>query len=185
MSRFQATQPVDRSPTGTASANVSYVYESRQGDYHTTVLTVSGTLGAITGGANQALGLALYTIPQGTPFGYYGHMIDSAYMQIGITQSEGNINADTPDVGLGTVVAAGANALLSANASYENILTGQTATNCTGTLTTATAAQPFFSNVATTVYLNVADGWAAGGDAAATVGGSVILNWHYFVYENR
>ncbi len=97
-----------------------------------------------------------------------------------ITQSQGNINADTPDGGLGTTIAAGANALLSDTSGAENILTGQTFNNCTGTAELKTVADQVLVIEAAgnhTVYFNVADGWAASGDSAAAIAGTVVLEW--------
>ncbi len=144
---------------------------------HTTVLTINSALPAIAGGANLAVGKLLYTFPAGV------QIIDAAYMSIAITQSEGNIDADTPDIGLGNVIASGAVALLSGTATFENILTGQTAADCDGTPTVATAIPtagvPLISNAAGSklVYLNVADGWAVDGDAAAGIAGTVTISW--------
>lgn len=168
--------PTTTSGVGTANAGTTAV-EYGDGRMHQTVLTVSTTLPAIAGGANLAVGKLLYTLPAGA------HIIESAYMSVAITQSEGNINADTPDVGLGTVIGTGAVATLDGTATFEDIITGQTAANCTGTATVKTAIPT--ANVplvieaagAKTIHLNVADGWAASGDAAAALAGTVVINW--------
>ncbi len=147
--------------------------DSRQ---HTTVLTVSSTLPAIAGGAALSVGKLLYTFPAGAI------VIDRAYMSMAITQSEGNITADTPDVGLGTTIAAGANALLSDTAGAENVLTGQTVADCDGTAEVKTVADQVLVIEAGgdhTLYFNVADTWAASGDAAAAIAGTVVINWHF------
>ncbi len=159
--------------TGTTAVEVGDAYN------HTTILTVSTTLPAIAGGANLAVGKLLYTFPAGEI------IIESAYMSMGITQTQGNINADTPDGGLGTVIGSGVVATLDGTATFENIITGQTFTNCTGTAAVKTAIPT--ANVplviaaagAHTVYFNVADGWAASGDAAALLAGTVVLNWRF------
>ncbi len=143
---------------------------------HTTTLTVQSALPAIAGGANLAVGKLLYTFPAG-PI-----VVHAAYMSVGITQTQGNINADTPDIGLGTTIASGVVAVLGGTAAFENILTGQTAANCTGTATVKTVSDqvlPIEVAGNHTVYLNVADGWAASGDAAALINGTVTLVWSY------
>ena len=143
---------------------------------HKTTLAVNSTLPAIAGGANLSVGKLLYTFPAGAI------IVHSAYMSMGITQTEGFINADTPDVGLGTTIASGVNALLSDTAGAEDILTGQTANNCTGTAEVKTVADQILVIEAAgdhTVYFNVADGWAASGDAAALMVGTVVLNWSF------
>jgi hypothetical protein len=163
---------------GALNAGTS-VREYKAGNQFSTVIDINTTLPAIAGGANLGVGKLLYTLPAGIC------IIDSASMSVGITQTQGNINADTPDVGVGTVIASGAVALLSGTATFENIITGQTAANCTGSKTVATtiptAAVPLVINSgdAHTVHLNVADGWAASGDAAAILRGRVVLNWRH------
>lgn len=145
------------------------------------VLTVDTTLPAIAGGANLAVGKLLYTLPAGA------NLIKSAYMSMAITQTDGNINADTPDVGLGTVIASGVVAVLGGTATFENIITGQTAANCTGTATVKTSAPTAGTALAIetgdahTIYFNAADGWAASGDAGALLTGTVIIDYTFVV----
>lgn len=160
---------------GTAGTGVTAV-EYGDGIYHKTVLTVSTTLPAIAGGADLAVGKLLYTMPAGAI------AIHAAKMSLGITQSEAHINADTPDGGLGSVIASGAVATLDGTATFEDILTGQTFNNCTGTAEVKTVAnQPMVmeTGAAHTVHFNVADGWAASGDAAAALAGTVTLVWSF------
>ena len=143
--------------------------------FRKTVLAVSTTLPAIAGGADLAVGKLLYTFPAGTIW------IRNVYMSLAITQSEGNITADTPDGGLGTVIASGAVAVLSGTATFENILTGQTFNDCDGAAETTAAAVDLLIKTADahTVHFNVADGWAASGDAAAALAGTVVIDWMY------
>lgn len=163
---------------GTAAAGSAAV-EIGDGNHHTTILTVSTTLPAIAGGADLGVGKLLYTLPAGAV------IVNSAKMNLAITQSEGHINADTPDGGLGTTIASGVVATLDGTAAFENILTGQTFNDCNGTaeVKTAipTAAIPLIieSGGDHTVYFNVADGWAASGDAAAALAGTVVLDWTF------
>lgn len=163
------------SNVGVAETGVTVV-ERGDGYNHTSILTVDSVLPAIAGGAALSVGTLLYTLPAGAL------VINSAYMSMAITQSEDNITADTPDIGLGTVVAAGANALLSDTSGAENILTGQTANDCDGTAEVKTVADQILvvaSGDSHGVYFNVADTWAADGDAAATISGTVVLNWSF------
>ena len=163
---------------GAASTGVTAV-EYGNGFDHKTVLTLATTLPAIAGGASLGVGKLLYTLPAGAA------IIESAYLSVAITQTTAHITADTPDVGIGTVIASGVIALLNGTATFENIITGQTAADCNGTATvktaTPTAAVPLVIETgdAHTVYLNVADGWAASGDPAAIVTGTVIINWKF------
>ena len=117
----------------------------------------------------------LYTFPAGS------QIIESAYMSLAITQTQAHINADTPDVGIGTVIASGVVSVLDGTATFENILTGVAAANCTGTATVLTAiptaAVPLVIGATKTVYANAAFAWAASGDAAAILTGTVVINW--------
>lgn len=157
-------------------ATGSSVVEYGDGYNHTSVITVNTTLPAITGGVAQGLGKLIYTFPAGAV------IASLSYISIGITQTQGNINADTPDVGLGTTIASGAISLLDGTATFENIMSGQLATNCTGTETKNNTINHTDINAADdhTVYLNVADTWAAGGDTGALLTGTIILNWQFF-----
>lgn len=158
---------------GAASTYVTNAEEFGDKRHHVTVLTVQGALPAIAGGANLAVGRLLYTFPAGAI------RIHGAHMNIAITQTQGNITADTPDGGLGTTIASGAVALLSGTAAFENILTGQTFNDCNGTAEVATVDSALILAAADdhTVYFNVADGWAASGDTGALFAGKVVLEW--------
>lgn len=150
--------------------------EHGNGYQNTTKLTVNTILPAIAGGADLSVGALLYTLPAGAV------VVDVSYMNVAVTQTEGNITTDTPDVGLGTVIASGVHALLSDTTGAENLLTGQTATDCSGTSTVKTVADQRLvieSGDDHTVYFNAAAAWSASGDAAAIVSGTVVLNWQF------
>lgn len=163
---------------GTANAGSTAV-EYGDGTHHRTVLTVDTTLPAIAGGAALAVGKLLYTFPAGAI------IVESAYMSLAIQQTEGNITADTPDGGLGTVIGAGAVATLDGTGTFEDIITGQTFNDCDGTVEVKTAIPTagvplaIEAGAAHTVHFNVADTWAASGDAAAGLAGTVVLNWRF------
>jgi hypothetical protein len=141
---------------------------------HTTVLTVQSTFPAIAGGADLAVGKLVYTLPAGAC------IVGPTRMKVSVNGAAA-IQADTPDIGLGTVIASGAVAVLGGTATFENILTGQTMTDCNGTVTDAavTTELAIAAAGAHTIYLNVADGWAATGDAAADVNATIVLQWKY------
>lgn len=169
---------LDQLPSQNAGAAATGVTAVEYGDgyQHTTVLTVDTVLPAIAGGADLSIGVLLYTLPAGAV------IVDKAYMSMAITQTEAHITADTPDIGLGTTIAAGVNALLSDTAGAENILTGQTANDCNGTAEVKTVADQVLVIEAAgdhTVYFNAADSWAASGDAAALLQGTVVLHWQF------
>lgn len=164
---------------GTPGANVTAA-EYGYGFDHTTVLTFgsAAVLPAIAGGASLGVGVLVYTFPVGA------QQIISSAMNVGITQSAGNINANTPTVGLGTVIASGAVAVLSGTATFQNINVGKAAANCTGTATEQAAAatsSPFtlITDVGgvKSVYFNAAAAWSASGDPAAKLSGSITLAW--------
>lgn len=167
---------ITTSNVGAAGAGTTAV-EGGDATHHTTTLTVAGVLPAITGGVDQAVGTLLYTFPAGDV------VVNHAKLNIAITQSEGNINNDIPDVGLGTVIGTGAVAVLSTT--LEDIIVGQTAADSNGTATVKTAiptaAVPFVieSGDAHTIHFNAAFGWAASGDLAATITGTVVLEWDF------
>lgn len=170
-----SSQIVTSANVGTVETGTTAV-EYGDGRNHITVLTVSTTLPAIAGGANLGVGKLLYTLPAGAC------IIRGAKMSMAITQTQGNITADTPDGGLGSVIASGAVALLDGTPTFEDILTGQAFNDCNGTAEVKTVAgQPMVmeTGAAHTVHFNVADGWAAGGDAAAILAGTVILEWTF------
>ncbi len=158
---------------GTAATGVTAV-EQGIGRIHVTTLTFTNqTVGSPAGAAALAFGKLLYTLPAGAV------IVKSSYISVGLNCTGAVVTADTPDVGLGTVVASGANALLSAApAGSETILTGQTAANVNNTATLFMVSNSL-ANVAAadahTVYLNVADTWAGADTVRAT--GTVVLEW--------
>lgn len=159
---------------GVAASGVTAVEwgNSRQ---HVTVLTVDTTLPAIAGGAALGVGKLLYTLPAGAC------VINSTKMSLAITQTEGNITADTPDGGIGTTIASGAVSVLSGTAAFENILTGQTFNDCNGTAETTAVGTQLVVQVGDnhTIYFNVADTWASDGDAGALLTGTVTIDWTF------
>lgn len=154
---------------------VSDVKEYGDSTYHKTVLSLKGALPAIAGGANLAVGRKIYTFPHKNI-----RILTSAFNNVAIQQTQGNIDADTPDVGLGTDIASGAVATLDGTATFENILTGQTFTDCDGETEIAIVGSTLALAKDTTAYavhFNVADGWAADGDEGALISGDVVLTW--------
>ena len=107
--------PLTSYGVGTAATGVTAV-EYGDGVHHKTVLTVSSTLPAIAGGAALAVGKLLYTLPAGA------HAVKVSYMSMALTAADGNIDADTPDVGVGTVIGSGAVAVLGGTATFENLI---------------------------------------------------------------
>jgi hypothetical protein len=139
-----------------------------------TVIDLTGlTLPAIAGGASLAVGRLIYTFPAGAL------KILGSSISVALTQTEDNVTADTPDLGLGTTIASGAVAVLGGTAAFENVMTGQTMNDCDGTVeATAVATELLIlSGDSHNLFLNVADGWAADGEAAMIVSGTVTVTW--------
>ena len=162
--------------TGAVGASYGTVLEEGTGSFHKTTITLGGALGAITGGASLGVGRLIYTFPAGII------RVNTVFFNaVVLQQTEGNVTADTPDVGLGTTIASGAVAVLSGTGAFENILTGQTFTDCDGTAERVGAVSTLLLDAAAdhTVHLNVADGWAASGDAALGFTGDVVITWEF------
>lgn len=169
----ELAQEATEESAGTAAAGVTAVEAGNAVD-HLTTLTVDTVLPAIAGGAALAVGVLAYTLPAGRI------LIQAAGIDLAITQTEDNITADTPEIGLGTLEATGAEATLGdVGAAAENIVGGQVAADCDGTATLKTLAPGLVIEAADdhTVYINVADTWAADGDAAAALTGTAVLRW--------
>lgn len=161
---------------GTVGTGVRAYHYSNGSDY-TTVLNFSGiTLASPSGAGNKAFGYKIYTFPAGY------HVHTATYMNVTLDGSTSTLQADTPDLGIGSVVASGSVAVLGGTATFEDYITGQTAADCDGTATvtmtaaTAGALTGISMNLAGStkaVYLNVADG--QGGAGTVTASGSVVL----------
>lgn len=145
---------------------------------HKTVLTLDEVeIGSPAGAASLGFGKLMYTLPAGAC------IVKASKFNLSL-QGTGTVNTDTPDVGLGTVVASGAVAVLSGTATFENIMTGQTFNDCNGTAEVVTAlatSSPFALIIETagahTIYLNVADGWA--GADSITGSGTITIEWDF------
>jgi len=173
---FGSEKGITDSNVGTVASGSSVV-ENGNGCFHQTIITVDTTLGDIAGGAELGLGKLVYTFPGGALD------VKATYMSMALTQTDGNITADTPDIGIGTTVASGVHDLLSEVSGSENMLTGQTADDCNGTAEVKHLATSLI--IATggdhTVYFNVADDWAASGDDACGIAGTIIIEWTFVV----
>jgi len=174
-------EPLSTVNNGTANTGVTAVEEGN-GVHNRTTLTVS-QVDALTLADNDAIadGYLLYTFPAGKI------VIHSASMSMAVSAASAELQADTPDVGLGTVIAEGAVATLDGTGTFEDIVTGQTAADANGTETlktaTPTGGAPFVmeSADAHTLHFNVADTWAddTGADLTADISGTVIIEWSF------
>lgn len=175
--------PTTDANVGTANTGVTAV-EYGDGTNHRTVLTVSQA-DALTIADNAALadGYKVYTFPTGVV------VVKSVYMSMAISAASTEAQADTPDVGIGTVIASGVVATLDGTGTFENLLTGQTAADANGTATVKTAVPTagtsfvIESGDAHTVHFNAADTWAddTGGDLTADIAGTIVIDWTFLV----
>lgn len=158
---------------GTVASGTSVV-EYGNGAFHQTVITVDTTLSTISA-TTLRVGKLIYTFPDGAVD------VKATYMSMALTTSGTSNTADTPDIGIGTVIGTGSSATLNGG-TMENIITGQTADDCNGTaevlhqvtsLVIATAG-------AHTVYFNAADTWVAT-DTACAIAGTIIIEWTFVV----
>lgn len=161
---------------GTAGTGVTAVHYG-DGKNMMTFLTLSGITVAPTGAAALGIGALIFSFPAGI------HVHEVTNMSIIPTAAAGT-SADTPDVGIGSVIASGVVSVLSGTATFEDYVTGQTATNCSGTAVPATLAATAGAltgislNVAAsakTMYVNLADTWAAAD--TITLSGTVSIKW--------
>jgi len=116
-----------------------------------TVLTANYTLPAIAGGAALGVGRKCMSFPAGE------RIVTGSTYSMAIKQTQGNITADTPETGLGTTIASGANATLGAVTKTTQLV-----------IATADSHD---------VYFNVADTWASSGDTGALISGTITIWW--------
>jgi hypothetical protein len=173
------TEGIIGSAVGTPGTGVTAVEEAI-GAWHKTTLSLSTgcVLPAIVGGTNLGVGVLIYTLPTGAK------MVTDSYMSVALDESDGNITADTPIVGIGTVIAIGAVTDLVGTGTFEDINTGKATADCNGTATVQTAKTTdavgglaIETGDAHTIHFNAADGWAASGEAACPVAGTVTIFW--------
>ncbi|MCA9340667.1 MAG: hypothetical protein KDA17_07155, partial [Candidatus Saccharibacteria bacterium] len=159
--------------TGTTSV----LEDSAWGTLRTTVLQLTNFVVGTSGDdGNLALGASLFTLPAGDL------IVEQAVLKGALT-ADISVTTDTPEMGLGNVVATGVQATLGAvDAGCENIAGPFVATAVDGedvddggATESGLLVQAADSHV---VYLNVADGWAdvtAAGDVTFT--GYVVLKY--------
>ncbi len=159
---------------GTAGTNCTVVHNG-DGINMTATVTLTNVVVTVGNSASLGVGALVYTLPSGAC------LVNSGYMSVDINGV--TITNDTPEVGLGTVIASGAVSVLSGTATFENIITGQVAADTNGTPTvkgtgpTAGAPLEILTAGAHTVHFNAADAWGANTDASALLNGTVVINY--------
>lgn len=169
---------------GTVGAATVVATEYGDGINHQTVLTLTDFIvGAPGAGANLAIGNKIYSFPAGV------HSHKTSRFNLGLTV--GGVTTDTPDIGLGSVIGAGAIAVLNGT-TMEDYIAGQTwAVALDGTLQACAplgASAGIMTGISLNdtgdvkdVFFNAADGWNAGVTGNLTVSGTIILNWETVV----
>lgn len=164
---------------GTAGTGVTAV-EYGNGTEHVTELTLDSSFvfPAIAGAAAHSVGTAIYTFPTSAYI-----EIKSVMIKVGVTST---VNAaDMPEIGVGTLVGSGGNATLGAvGPTAEDIVSGLASVQMNGTVAVRAEA-PFIAAASvvpvtnTVAYLNIADTFTGGADAAPTANGSIHIAWTY------
>ncbi len=155
---------------GTAGTGVT-ARTTGDGRNFVTVLDCTGLVYDTVATASLAIGKLIYTLPAGAQF------IEVGYMNIAL-QGTGTVDADVPEVGVGTVIATGAVAVLSGTATFEDIIDSAVASDCNGTASVQLLTPDDSLSIAAdvkAVHLNMADGWA--GEDDITVTGTVSIKW--------
>jgi hypothetical protein len=173
--------------TVTTAATTSAVEYGNAIDRMTVLTMTSFAVGTSGDNANLAIGAKFYTWPTGLNI-----LVEWAALSGGITAAI-SATTDTPEVGIGTVIASGANATLT-TATWENLIDGgasgsgvdaaAVAPDVAGTvfhkksLSTVTPIIKATGGAARDLFLNVADGWAdVTAAGAVTFTGKIILKW--------
>jgi hypothetical protein len=166
---------------GVAGTNVTAA-ELGDGYHHTTILTLANAdLGAIGGAGNLAVGALLYTFPVGAHL----HSVTSANVSL---LGDAAVQADTPDVGVGSIIGSGAVAVLGGTATFEDYLNGAAAADTNGTPTQhamSGATAGLYTGISfnaladvKTLHYNAAFNWS-GASAALLANGVVVIQWTY------
>ncbi len=137
------------------------------------VLTKVTINAVVVGGDNASLAVGMPIFRPGA-----NAVILSAEMNIILRHQDVGAQDETPDVGLGTVIATGAVATLDGTATFENIITGQTSGVIDGTNTIRACNRNLVQPVtANGVFLNFAAVWDNITDLDVDVTGNCWFRW--------
>ena len=162
---------------GTPGTGVTASHQSGDGVHYVTTLTLTNVSYTVAGAAAEAIGSLVYTFPAGV----HAHKVTNINVAL---QGGGTVDTDTPEIGVGSVIATGAVAILSGTPTFEDYITGQVAADCNGTATVKmTAATAGYgtgislneSGDAKTLHLNIADTWAGADTVLAS--GTITFEW--------
>jgi hypothetical protein len=185
---ISATSDITNSSgVGTVTTSSTTAVEERgDGIEHVTKLTMTAfAVGTSGDAAALGIGAKFYTFPAGTI------QVLDASMVGGLTATI-SITTDTPEVGIGTVIASGAVAVLSGTATFEDIINGNVGGDGSDTVAPDVAGTTFYKNSSFTapvliktsggkshdLFLNCAVTWANVAAAGpVTFTGVITLKW--------
>jgi hypothetical protein len=163
------TSVVDSNINAGTGGGTMVITEGGTAFHKMTTITMSGSSTfTIAGAAAEAVGLILYTFPVA------GVTVQSIVMDINLTGT-GTVDADTPEVGIGTEIATGAVTTLSGTSTFEEIITGIVATDVAGTNIPAFNIVTLIDNYGPSIFLNIADTWTGSDTITAT--GTIKIAW--------
>jgi len=170
---------IDAGGTAGTGCTVTHYYAGNQHNI-TTKITISDL--AITTGDNASLGIGklIYTFSDVYPL-----VIQSTSIAVGLT-SNTDVTNDTPEIGLGTVIASGAVSVLGGTAAFEDLMAGAATpvlndTNGTLEKFTHVVNTKYDIGSTKTVHLNLADAWQNCADPSlAKLNGDVWIHWNRF-----
>jgi len=154
--------------------------EYGDGAHHITVLTLTvARIGAVAGAA-LAIGTQIYELPAGVQF------FQVSDINIAFDNDDTSCDADDPVYGIGSVVGAGAAAVLNGTATFMDYHTEQTSTNCDGTVGAVSGPLAVTAGIGTgialnaagstkTIFFNCAETWTGTTNITAT--GTITLVW--------
>lgn len=172
---------------GTVTTSSTTVAEEHgDGVNHITKLTMTAfAVGTSGDNASLGIGAKFYTFPAGTI------EINEATIVGGLTAAI-SVTTNTPEVGIGTVIASGAVAVLSGTATFEDVIDGNTSTTGGDTVAPDVAGGTFYKGAGTRLpvmikttggkardlFLNCAVAWAdVTAPGAVTFTGVITLKW--------
>jgi|TARA_R110000751_G_scaffold115924_6_gene215513 hypothetical protein len=158
--------------TGTAGTGVTAVHYG-DGVNNKVALTLTNLVITVGNSASLGVGSLIYTLPAGNI------SVTRAFCSIEI--DDVSKADDTPEFGIGTVIATGAVANLGTPTTFENIMEGAAVADTNGTLyiNDVTTLFNVLTGAAHTIHANWADAWGANADAVANVNGVIVLEYRY------
>jgi hypothetical protein len=182
-----ASNVTNTSGAGTVTTAATTVAEEHgDGLEHVTKLTMTAfVIGTSGDAAALGIGAKFYTFPAGAI------MVEDASMVGGVTAAI-SVTTDTPEVGIGTVIASGAVSVLSGTATFEDIINGNVSGDGGDTVAPDVAGTTFYKNSSITapvliktsggkshdLFLNCAVTWANVAAAGpVTFTGVITIKW--------